>query len=69
MPRFQVYSLAFVLTGIDHLSVRPEFKEDVSSLVEDTRIMVKEQAKGDTWVLWAVAQRANIPDKINACIE
>ncbi len=69
MPRFQVYSLVFALTGIDPLPVRPRHKEDVSSLVEVTRDLVKKQVKGDAWVMWAVAQRASLPVKINACIE
>jgi len=69
MPRFQVYSFAFALTGIDHLPVRPNREKDIPSLVEITRKMVKKQVKGDAWVVWAVAQRKNLPIKIKTCIE
>ncbi len=53
---------------IDRSLVRPGHKEDVSSLVKVTRDIVKERVKGDAWVLWAIAQRASLPVKIDACV-
>ncbi|KAH8979492.1 hypothetical protein EDB86DRAFT_3248366 [Lactarius hatsudake] len=50
------------------VSVRPGHQEDVSSLVRITRDVVKERVKGDTRVLWAIAQRARLPVKIDACV-
>ncbi|KAF5346881.1 hypothetical protein D9756_010595 [Leucocoprinus leucothites] len=50
------------------VSVRPGYKEDVSALVEVTRDIVKERLKGDAWIMWAIAQRASLPVKIEACI-
>ncbi|KAI9463259.1 hypothetical protein BJY52DRAFT_74397 [Lactarius psammicola] len=50
------------------VSVRPGHKEDVSSLVKVTRDIVKERVKGDAWMLWAIAQRASLPVKIDACV-
>ncbi|KAH9015929.1 hypothetical protein EDB85DRAFT_1898472 [Lactarius pseudohatsudake] len=50
------------------VSVRPGHQEDVSSLVKVTRDVVKERVKGDAWVLWAIAQRASLPVKIDACV-
>ncbi|KAH8986813.1 hypothetical protein EDB86DRAFT_2832575 [Lactarius hatsudake] len=54
--------------SIDRLAVRPHHQEDVSSLVKVTRDVVKERVKGDAWVLWAIAQRASLPVKIDACV-
>jgi hypothetical protein len=50
------------------VSVRPGHKEDISDLVQVTRDIVKERVKGDAWVLWAIAQRKNLPLKIEACV-
>ncbi|KAN0138278.1 hypothetical protein V8E53_003741 [Lactarius tabidus] len=50
------------------VSVRPGFQEDISEVVEITRKTVKERLQGDAWILWAIAQRANLPVKIEACI-
>ncbi|KAF5346833.1 hypothetical protein D9756_010587 [Leucocoprinus leucothites] len=50
------------------VSVRPGYKEDVSAIVEVTRDIVKERLKGDAWIMWAIAQRASLPVKIEACI-
>ncbi|PPQ80109.1 hypothetical protein CVT25_001477 [Psilocybe cyanescens] len=44
------------------------YQEDVSELVTVTRDIVKEQIKGDAWIMWAIAQRASLPLKIEACI-
>jgi len=50
------------------VSVRLGFQEDVSELVQVTRNIVKERLEGDAWIMWAIAQRANLPLKIDACI-
>ncbi|KAF8960038.1 hypothetical protein BDZ97DRAFT_1357110 [Flammula alnicola] len=50
------------------VSIRPGYQEDVSALVEVTRDIVKERLKGDAWIMWAIAQRASLPVKIEACV-
>jgi hypothetical protein len=50
------------------VSVRPGHREDISELVQVTRDIVKERVKGDAWMLWAIAQRASLPLKIEACV-
>jgi len=50
------------------VSVRPGHREDISELVEVTRKTVKERLQGDAWIMWAIAQRANLPVKIDACV-
>ena len=74
MPQYVKVSGIFVslhyLSGFDHSHslVRPGYQEDVSALVEVTRDIVKERLKGDAWIMWAIAQRASLPVKIEACI-
>jgi hypothetical protein len=72
MPHYVKVSGMFVplydLSGLDRSLVRPRYKENVSALVEVTRDIVKEQLKGDAWIMWAIAQRASLPVKIEACI-
>jgi hypothetical protein len=34
-----------------------------------TKEIVQERLKGDAWIIWAVAQRASVPLKVEACIE
>ena len=53
---------------LNSLVVRPGHQEDISELVEVTRKTVKERLQGDAWIMWAIAQRANLPLKIEACI-
>ncbi|KAH9045199.1 hypothetical protein EDB85DRAFT_2270248 [Lactarius pseudohatsudake] len=50
------------------VSVRPGHQEDVSSLVKVTKDIVQERVKGDAWAMWAIAQRANLPLKIDTCL-
>jgi hypothetical protein len=74
MPQYVKVSGIFVslqyLSGFDHSHslVRPGYQEDVSALVEVTRDIVKERLKGDAWIMWAIAQRASLPVKIEACV-
>ena len=62
------YICAIVISGIDRFLVRPGHEEDVADLVRATRDIVKERFKGDAWVLWAIAQRKDLPLKIDACV-
>ncbi|KAF8257547.1 hypothetical protein EI94DRAFT_1757749 [Lactarius quietus] len=50
------------------VSVRKGYEKYVSSLAETTGDICKERVKGDAWVMWSMAQRANLPVKIEACI-
>ncbi|KAI0246579.1 hypothetical protein BJV78DRAFT_1286286 [Lactifluus subvellereus] len=50
------------------VSVRPHYQEDVSALVEVTRSIVEERLNEEAWIMWAIAQRASLPVKINACV-
>jgi hypothetical protein len=72
MPHFIKVSSIFVplyyLSHLDRSLVRPRYKEDISALVEVTRDIVKERLKGDAWIMWAIAQRASLPVKIEACV-
>jgi hypothetical protein len=72
MPHYVKVSGIFVplyyLSGLDRSLVRPGYQDDVSALVEVTRDMVKERLKGDAWIMWAIAQRASLPVKIEACV-
>ena len=61
-------SYTIVLLDIDHFLVRKGYEKDVSYLVRVTRDVAKEQVMGDAWVLWSMAQRASLPDKIEACV-
>jgi len=71
-PRYVKVSGIFVplyyLSSLDRSLVRPGYQEDVSALVEVTRDSVKERLKGDAWIMWAIAQRASLPVKIDACV-
>ena len=45
------------------------YEESIASLIDITRELVHERLKGDAWVTWAIAQRASLPVKIEACVE
>ncbi|KAI9464867.1 hypothetical protein HD554DRAFT_2174933 [Boletus coccyginus] len=45
------------------------YQESIASLVDMTRKIVHERLKGDAWVTWAIAQRASLPVKIEACVD
>ena len=72
MPPYARVSGTFMplhsVPDINRLSVRPNFQEDISEVVEVTRKTVKERLQGDAWIMWAIVQRANLPVKIEACI-
>ncbi|KAF8432208.1 hypothetical protein L210DRAFT_3558661, partial [Boletus edulis BED1] len=53
-------------TGI---SVFQGYEGTIATLVDMTRNIVEERLKGDAWVTWAIAQRANLPMKIEACVD
>lgn len=50
------------------VSIRRTYEGTVSSLIEDTRDLVKERLEGDAWIMWAMAQRKSLPIKLDACI-
>ena len=72
MPKYVkvsgMFVLSYCLSNFDASLVRPGYQEDVSALVEVTKDVVKEQLTGDAWIMWAVAQRASLPVKIEACV-
>lgn len=49
-------------------AVRKGYEHNIPSLVNLTRDLVEDRLKGDAWIIWAIAQRANVPLKIEACI-
>jgi hypothetical protein len=55
------------LIGVDLPLVYQGYGADISSLVEVTRDVVREKVN-DAWVMWAVAQRASLSLKIEACV-
>lgn len=50
-------------------SVSESYEESIAGLVDVTRKIVHERLQGDAWIIWAIAQRANLPAKIAACVE
>jgi hypothetical protein len=52
-----------------NISVSRGYEESIAILVDMTRKLVHERLKGDAWVTWAIAQRANLPMKIEACVD
>ena len=74
MPRYARVSGTFVpfaLLSINLLlvrAVRPGHREDIAELLVVTRDIVQKRFQGVAWTMWAIAQRANLPLKIEACI-
>ncbi len=72
MPKYArvsgMFVLSYCLSNFDASLVRPGYQEDVSALVEVTKDVIKERLAGDAWIMWAVAQRASLPVKIEACV-
>ena len=57
MPGFQVrFRHRSLLSGIDHLLVRPGHREDILELAKVTRDIVQRRVKGDAWMLWPFSQ-------------
>ena len=50
----------YLYDSIDYSLVRPGYQEGVSTLVENTRDIVKQRLKGDAWITWAIAQRPSL---------
>ncbi|KAF7338928.1 hypothetical protein MVEN_01968800 [Mycena venus] len=48
--------------------VRPKEEHNIIELIELTRQTVQERLRGDAWVVWAMAQRASLPLKVEACV-
>ena len=68
MSTSQVQFLIPYFIGVDLSLVRPGYEADVSSLVQVTHDLVYDKLKLDAWVVWAIAQRAMLPVKIEACV-
>jgi len=51
-----------------NVSVREGYNKDIPKLVDMTRNIVEERLKGDAWIMWAIAQKASVPLKIEACV-
>ena len=71
MPRYaNVSSIIFhscFLISVDLSIVYQGYGADISSLVEVTRDVVWGKLK-DAWVMWAIAQRASLSLKVEACV-
>jgi len=52
-----------------NISVSRNYEEPIANLIDMTRRIVHERLKGDAWVTWVIAQRANLPVKIAACVD
>ncbi|KAJ7027607.1 hypothetical protein C8F04DRAFT_1122090 [Mycena alexandri] len=61
--------LKIAMPKYKHVSVRKTYDGNIVPLVEMTKEIVQERLKGDAWIIWAVAQRASVPLKVEACIE
>ena len=57
-----------LLIGVDTSLDRPGYEAHMSSLVEVTRDLVRDMLQNDASVMWAIAQRASIPVKIDLCV-
>jgi hypothetical protein len=57
------------MIGVDKFLARDKYDDNVLTLVEVTRDIVRDKLQGDAWAMWAIAQRASLPVKIDACIE
>jgi hypothetical protein len=68
MRRFQVrLPISYSLMDVDLSLVHSGYEADMSSLVEVTGDVVLEKFKSDAWVMLAIAQRASLQVKIEAC--
>jgi hypothetical protein len=52
----------------DRPQVREGYNDNILELVDLTRNIVEERLKGDAWIMWAIAQKASVPLKVDACI-
>jgi hypothetical protein len=67
MRKFQVQFPILSLINVDLSLVHSGYEADISSLVGVTGDVVQEMLRSDAWVMWAIAQRASLPVKIDAC--
>jgi hypothetical protein len=68
MRMFQVSSFIIIIfISVDLSLVHQGYGADISSLVEVTRDVVRGKLK-DGWVMWAIAQRASLSLKVEACV-
>ncbi|KAJ7433245.1 hypothetical protein B0H11DRAFT_2259597 [Mycena galericulata] len=50
-----------------NVSVRG-YDDNILILVDLTRQIMEERLKGDAWIMWAIAQKASLPLKLDACV-
>lgn len=68
MRTFQVQILLLLLISVDISPDRQGYEAQMSSLVEVTRDLVHKILQNDASVMWAIAQRASLPVKIDVCV-
>ena len=68
---FQVCSLIHSLISVDLSLAWSGYDADISRLVDFTGDVVSEKLTGSSaaWIMWAIAQRANLELKIDAWLE
>lgn len=54
--------------SVDMSLDRRGYEAQMSSLVEVTRDLVRDMLQNDASVMWAIAQRASLPVKIDVCV-
>ena len=57
-----------LLFSVDVSLDRRGYEAHMSSLVEVTRDLVRNMLQNDASVIWAIAQRASLPVKIDVCV-
>ncbi|KAJ6534529.1 hypothetical protein DFH09DRAFT_122306 [Mycena vulgaris] len=56
------------MPSVINVSVRAGYNDNILKLIDLTRNTVEERMKGDAWIMWAIAQKASVPLKIEACV-
>ncbi|KAJ6478701.1 hypothetical protein DFH09DRAFT_1215295 [Mycena vulgaris] len=54
------------MPSVINVSVRAGYNDNILKLIDLTRNTVEERMKGDAWIMWAIAQKASVPLKIEA---
>ncbi|KAJ7112320.1 hypothetical protein C8R44DRAFT_798337 [Mycena epipterygia] len=60
--------LKIKMPSLINVSIRKGYNDNILKLVDLTRKIVEERLKGDAWIMWAIAQKASVPLKIDACV-
>ncbi|KAJ7200258.1 hypothetical protein C8J57DRAFT_1155211 [Mycena rebaudengoi] len=56
------------MPSLINVSIREGYNDTILELVDLTRNIVESRLKGDAWIMWAIAQKASVPLKVDACI-